>query len=62
MRDAGRLDGPDLLEPDGGAREVVEEPSAAAEEQRNDVRLELVQQPRGQRLVDDLGAAQSMTS
>jgi hypothetical protein len=42
VRDAGRLDRPDLLELDLGASEVVEEASAATEEHRNDVQLELV--------------------
>jgi hypothetical protein len=46
VRDAGRLDRPDLLELDLGASEVVEEAGAAAEQHRNDVELELVQEPR----------------
>jgi RNA polymerase sigma-70 factor, ECF subfamily len=37
VRDAGRLDGPDLLQLDLGAPEVVEEASAAPEQHRNDV-------------------------
>jgi hypothetical protein len=58
VRDAGRLDRSELLEFDLGAAEVVEEASATAEQHRNDVKLELVQEPRRQVLVDDLGAAQ----
>jgi hypothetical protein len=42
VRDAGRLDRPDLFELDLGAPEVVEEASAAPEEHRDDVQLELV--------------------
>jgi hypothetical protein len=57
VRDAGRLDGPNLHELDLGAREVVEEASAAPKEHRDDVQLEVVQEPRRQVLVDDLRAA-----
>ena len=55
--DAGRLHRTELLEPDVCAAEVVEQASAAPEEHGNDVQLELVEQPRRQVLVDDLGAA-----
>ena len=57
MRDAWRLDRPDLLKLDLGAPEVVEEASAAPEEHRSDVELELVQEPRRQVLLNNLGAA-----
>src|SRR3954451_5321284 len=57
VRDAGRPDGPNLLELDIAAAEVVEEASAAPEEQRDDVQLELVEEPRREVLVDDLRAA-----
>src|SRR5919198_616664 len=57
MGDAGRLDRPDLLKLDLGAPEVVEEASAVPEQHRNDVELELVQEPRRQVLLNDLGAA-----
>src|ERR671923_1265104 len=57
VRDAGRLDRPDLLKLDLGAPEVVEEASAVPEQHRNDVELELVQEPRRQVLLNDLGAA-----
>jgi hypothetical protein len=57
VRDAGRLDRPDLLKLDLGAPEVVEEASAVPEQHRNDVELQLVQEPRRQVLLNDLGAA-----
>src|SRR5919204_6697311 len=57
VRDAGRLERPDLLELDLGVTEVVEEASAAPEQQRRDMELEHVEEPRRQVLVDDLGAA-----
>ena len=56
VSDAGRLDRPNLLEPEVGA-EAVEEPRAAAEYQRDDVEFELVDEPRRQVLIDDIGAA-----
>jgi hypothetical protein len=43
MRDARRLDRPDLLQPDVRVPEVVEEARAAAEQHRDDVKLELVE-------------------
>src|SRR5216110_2425193 len=55
--DAGRLDGPDLLELHVRVPEVVEETSTVAEQHRGDVELELVQQPRRQVLLDGLRAA-----
>src|SRR3954470_14661541 len=55
--DAGRLDGPDLLELHLRAPEVVEEASTVAEHDRNDVELEFVQQSRCQVLPSDVGAA-----
>ncbi len=57
MRDAGRLDRADLLKLDLGAPAVVKEASAVPEQYRNDVELELVQEPRRQVLLNDLGAA-----
>src|SRR5919109_1955007 len=56
MRDAGRFDCTDLLELEVGA-EAVKEPCAAAEDERDDVQLELVDVPSRQVLVDDAGAA-----
>ena len=50
------FDGPDLLERQVRA-DAVEEPRAAAEHQRDDVQLELVDQPRRQVLVDGIGAS-----
>src|SRR5665809_137400 len=49
--DAGRLDGPDLLELHLRVPEVVEEASTVAEHHRNDVELKLVQQSRCQVLL-----------
>jgi len=43
VRDAGRLDRPDLLELHLRGPEVVEEASTVAEQYRNDVELKLVQ-------------------
>lgn len=43
MGDAGRLDGPDLLEPHLRVPEVVEEASTVAAHHRDDVELELDQ-------------------
>jgi hypothetical protein len=51
VRDAGCPDRPDLLKLDLGAPEVVEEASAVPEQHRNDVELELVQEPRRQVLL-----------
>jgi hypothetical protein len=50
---AGRLDGPDLLELHLRVPEVVEEASTVAEHHRNDVELKLVQQSRCQVLLSD---------
>ena len=44
--DAGSFDGPDLLELHFRVPEVVEEASTVAEQDRNDVELEFVQQYR----------------
>src|SRR3981081_1139381 len=55
--DAGRLDGPDLLELHLRVLEVVEETSTVAEHHRNDVELKFVQQSSCQVLPSDLGAA-----
>src|SRR4051812_25850549 len=55
--DARRLDGPYLLELDIAAAEVVEQARATTEQHGHDVQLELVEEPGGQVLVDDLGAA-----
>src|SRR5437660_6630601 len=57
VRDAGRLDGPDLLELHLRVPEVVEEASTVAEQHWNNVELKLVQQPRCQVLLSDVGAA-----
>src|SRR6188508_3287344 len=56
VRDTGRLDRPDLLELDVRA-DAVEESRPAAQENRDDVDLELVHEPGGQVLVDDVRAA-----
>src|SRR5207249_3360523 len=56
VRDAGRLDGPDLLELHLRVLEVVEEAGTVAEQYWNDVELKLVQQSRCEVLVSDLGA------
>src|SRR5437764_10006016 len=55
--DAGRLDGPDLLELHLRVPEVVEEASTVAEQHRNDVELKFVQQSRCQVLLRDVSAA-----
>src|SRR5918992_1399786 len=55
--DAGRLDGPDLLELHLRVPEVLEEASTVAEHHRNEVELKFVQQSRCQVLLSDLGAA-----
>jgi len=57
VRDAGCLDGADLLEPHVRVPEVIEEASAAAEHHRCNVQFEFVHQSRRQVLPDDLGAA-----
>src|SRR5438093_7016607 len=57
VRDAGRLDGPDLLKLHLGAPEVVEEASTVAEQHWNNVELKLVQQSRCQVLLSDVAAA-----
>ena len=57
MGDAWPLDGLHLLESHTGVPEVVEEARTAAEEHRDDVQLELVQQSRGQVLPGDMAAA-----
>jgi hypothetical protein len=46
VRDAGRLDGPDLLELHLRVPAIGEQASAVTEQHRNDVELELVQQCR----------------
>ena len=56
MRHSVRLDRPNLLELQFGA-DVVEEPSAATKHQRDDVQLDLVDEPRREVLVDEAGAA-----
>src|ERR1700730_898732 len=55
--DAGRLDGPDLLELHLRVPEVVEEASTVAEQHRDDVELKFVEQSRCQVLLSDVGAA-----
>src|SRR4051795_9331640 len=55
--DAGRLDGPDLLELHLRGPEVVKEASTVAEQYWNDVELKYVQQSRCQVLPSDVGAA-----
>jgi hypothetical protein len=44
VRHAGRHNGADLLEPERGA-DALEQPRAAAEEERHDVQLEFVDEP-----------------
>ena len=61
VSDSGRFDRPHLLEREVGA-EVGEEPCAAAEDERNDVQFEVVDEPRRQVLIDDAGAAPMRTS
>lgn len=56
MRDAGRLDGPDLLELHLRVPEIVEEASTVAEQHRDDVELKFVEQSRCQVLLRDVGA------
>ena len=56
MGDAGRLDGPDLLELHLRVPEVVEEASTVAEQHRDDVELKFVQQSRCQVLLGDVCA------
>jgi hypothetical protein len=56
VSDSGRFDRPNLLELEVGA-EAVEEPRAAAEYQRDDVQLEVVDEPCSQLLIDGTGAA-----
>jgi hypothetical protein len=60
--DAGRLDGPDLLELHLRVPEVVEEASTVPEHHGNDVELKFVQQSRCQVLLRNVGAAPSTTS
>jgi hypothetical protein len=55
--DAGRLDGPYLLELHLRVPEVVEEAGTVAEHHRNDVELKFVQQSRCQVLLSDVGSA-----
>jgi hypothetical protein len=57
VRDAGRLDGSDLLKLHLRVPEVVEEASTVAEHDWNDVELKVVQQSRCQVLLSDVGAA-----
>jgi hypothetical protein len=57
VRDARRLERPDLLQLHLRVPEVVEETSTVAEQQRNDVELKFVQQSRCQVLLNDVGAA-----
>ncbi len=57
MGDAGRLDGPDLLELYLPVSEIAEGTSTAAEQHRNDMELEFVKQPRCEVLLDDVAAA-----
>jgi hypothetical protein len=57
VRDAWRLDRPDLLELNGRRFEVVEKTSTVAEQHGDDVKLELVQKPRREVLVGELSAA-----
>src|SRR5437867_12406399 len=57
MGDAGRLDGPNLLELQLRVTQVVEEAGAAAEKKRHDGDLHLVHQPGGEVLLRDACAA-----
>ena len=56
VRNPGRLDGAELFQSQAGA-DVVEQASAAAEQDRDDVQLDLVDEAFGQVLTDHLGAA-----
>ena len=56
MRDSRSLDDPCLLQFEA-VSDVVEQPLAAAEEERNDVDLELVQEPRSEVLLDYVRAS-----
>ncbi len=47
MSHSGRLDGPDLLQRQVGT-DAIEQPGAATEHQRDDVQLELVDEPGAQ--------------
>src|SRR5881397_927892 len=57
VRDAGRLDGPDLLKLHLRVPEVVEEASTVAEQHWNNVEFKFVQQSRCQVLLSDVAAA-----
>ena len=57
MRDPGRVDGPDLLEPDLRLTQVLEEASTASEQQGSDAEFEFVEESRREVLLDGLGAA-----
>src|ERR687892_207537 len=52
---AGRLDGAHLLYTNSA--DVREQPLAVTEQDRDDVELELIDQPRGEVLLDDVGAS-----
>ena len=60
MGDAGRLDRAHLL--DLKVADVLEQPLAATEQDRDEVQLELVDQPGGKVLLDDAGTPPSSTS
>src|SRR5438552_15637865 len=55
--DAGRLDGPDLLDLHLRVPEVVEEASTVAEQHRKDVELKFVLQSRCQSMLRDVSDA-----
>src|SRR5215831_11115552 len=57
VRDAGRLDGSHLLELEGVVLETLEKALAAAENDRGDRDVDLVDEARAQVLVDDRCAA-----
>jgi hypothetical protein len=57
VRDAGRLDGPDLLKLHLRVPEVVEEANTVAEQHWNNVELKLVEQSRCEVLLNNVAAA-----
>jgi len=58
--DAGRLDRAYL--PELEVADVLEQPLAVTEQDRDDVELELIDQPGGEVLLDDVGASSERSS
>lgn len=52
MGHAGALENADRLHGPGGGADVVQEPPSAAEQDRDEMDLQLVEHPGGQRLLD----------